>query len=595
MKETTKPTSLEESVNLDQANVASRIPEVQDFFGLLQNSIRSIAADYNNTSRYDANLRPAYQALANFFERFDTLTLDLEPLAFKYLDAIIYQAEDSDTNIARRLYRDGVRKLVFRRGILFEELLDLVLTLIANIRLPGYAHDDDMVSLMWKHSFTHIEYIVVDTVAVGDESEAQAKAAINAIVKYLSSYRAGDANDPPRSAHPSSGDYEMAPDDINQTTGTLMESSPANPEEKAAVIRQLAEEDENRIMPRLITIIFKVLEGTFDQDLGQSIEEIVIQLLDRFLLYEDFHSINKILDRFQHLLSRRLPPDNLATINQIRKLFLMKMGEPERIDRIAKIVDSSAEIHQPEEIHRYLSALDEASLVPMLQALERTDSPQSRPLWRDALAVVGKKRIELFTRRLNSDKAAFVQDMLAIIGALDPNCRLKAMTDLLNHPTSDIRIEALSTLAADGNQASLPYVLNALNDSDARVRTIAARLLVNFNPPMAAAQLLKLIQQQDFLKKSVHEQMAFYAALAMTNTTEALAYFREQLHATQLLARKKLIETKCLLIDGLAQSGSIVVFKFLKSELEAGIAEGEVRSAAEQACSRLRETLLGTK
>ncbi len=288
MKETTKTTALEESVNLDQANIASRIPEVQEFFGRLQNSLRSIAADYNNTSRYDANLRPAYQALANFFERFDSLALNVEPLAFKYLDAVVYQAEDSDTNIARRLYRDGVRSLIFRRGIAFEELLDLILTLIANIRLPGYAHDDDIVSLIWKHDFSRIDYAVAETIAVGAESEEQARIEIDAIVSYLSSRLATDSPDQLRFAQPSAEDYEAIPDDITQATGTLVEGSPASSEERAAVVRQLAEEDENRIMPRLITIIFKVLEGEFDQDLGQAIEEIVIQLLDRFLLYEDF-------------------------------------------------------------------------------------------------------------------------------------------------------------------------------------------------------------------------------------------------------------------------------------------------------------------
>ncbi len=498
MKETTKTTTLEESVNLDQANSASRIPEVQEFFGRLQNSLRSIAADYNNTSRYDANLRPAYQALANFFERFDSLALNVEPLAFNYLDAVVYQAEDSDTNIARRLYRDGVRRLIFRRGIAFEELLDLILTLIANIRLPGYAHDDDIVSLIWKHDFGHIDYAVVETIAVGAESEEQARLEIDAIVNYLSSRLAADSPDQLRFAQPSAEDYEAMPDDLTQATGALVEGSPASSEERAAVVRQLAEEDENRIMPRLITIIFKVLEGEFDQDLGQAIEEIVIQLLDRFLLYEDFRSINKILGKFENLLSRRPPSGNLAMINQIRKLFLMKMGEPERINRVASIVDSSAELNQRDEIRQYLNALDEASLVPMLQALEQTDNPRARPLWRDALAVVGKKRIELFTRRLSSDKSTFVQDLLAIIGTIDPNSRIKAMTALLHHPALDVRIEALSTLAADGNQAGLPYVLKALDDSDARLRMTAARLLVNFDPSMAAATLMKLVKHSGF-------------------------------------------------------------------------------------------------
>jgi HEAT repeat protein len=592
MKETAGTTALEESTTLDEANTASRIPEVQEFFNLLQNSIHSINASHRDPNRYDEHLRPAYQALVNFFERFESLTLTVEPLAFTFLESVVYHAEESEHNIAQRLYRDGVRTLTLHRGIPIEELLDLVLILSANVRSPEYAYNDT-VSMLWKREFTHLEYAAIETAAVGSESEEQARLAIRAIVNFLSSQLTVDQTNHIQPARGSTEEYESEPYDLSRADGPPMRGRPANPEEKSAVLRQLGEEDENRIRPKLIAIVFQILEGALDQDLGQAIEEIFIQLLDSFLMYEDFRSINKILDKFEYASRRRLPPENLALINRIRALFLKKMSAPERIEQIARIMDSSAELTQPEEILRYLGALDEVALLPMIEALERTDNPQARPLWRDALIIVGKKRAELFMRRLSSNNPAFVQDLLTILGTLDPNSRLKAMTDLLDHSAIEIRIEALSTLAADGTPASQRYILKALNDANELFRMTAARLLTNFEPSTAAATLLTLIKHSEFSKKSPQEQTALYAALAMTNAAEALEYFRQLLHSSQFLARKKLIETKRLMVDGLAQSGSIVIFKFLKGELEAGIAEAEVRAAAEQACARLRETLLG--
>jgi hypothetical protein len=73
-----------------------------------------------------------------------------------------------------------------------------------------------------------------------------------------------------------------------------------------------------------------------------------------------------------------------------------------------------------------------------------------------------------------------------------------------------------------------------------------------------------------------------------------MAWFREQLRSTSLISKKKLAEYKRTVVAGLALSGSIAAFKLLKAELEAGIKEEDVAAAAERACHKLRERLLGS-
>ncbi len=136
--------------------------------------------------------------------------------------------------------------------------------------------------------------------------------------------------------------------------------------------------------------------------------------------------------------------------------------------------------------------------------------------------------------------------------------------------------------------------MKALSDDDMQMRIMAARMLPNYDLSLATRTLLAICSLPDFNKRHAKEQSAIYAALASTNTADAMEWFREQLRASSLISKKKLSEAKRIVVNGLALSGSIAAFKLLKAELEAGIKEEDVAQAAERACGKLRERLLGS-
>jgi hypothetical protein len=136
-------------------------------------------------------------------------------------------------------------------------------------------------------------------------------------------------------------------------------------------------------------------------------------------------------------------------------------------------------------------------------------------------------------------------------------------------------------------------VLKALNDAEAQMRISAARLLANFDIAKATRTLMTIVQDAGFSKKSPQEQAAIYAALAMTNMPDAMAHFRQELRSASLISKKKLSEHKRNVVSGLAMSGSISAYKLLKAELERGFKEEDVAAAAERACAKLKEKLLG--
>jgi len=447
---------------------------------------------------------------------------------------------------------------------------------------------------MWKQEFSNIEYVVVESVSVGGESEEGARVEVDKIVNFLYGRLTSRSADHVAFARISLEDLDIELDDVEQAKGVVVKGSPASGQQKAKVQQEIEEEDENRLLPKLVVILFKVLEEELDQDLSESLEDVFIQLLDSFLIHEDFRGINQILRKFGSMGRMQLPAGNLALIQQIETAFITRMGEAERLDQVAQIIDSMAEIKEPQEVYRYLTRLDEKAIVTMLQSLEKMERKEARRLVCDALTALGKDQLVVFLRRMDSRKANLVRDMVYIVDKLNPPDKLKILAKLLDHPNLAIRLETLSTLGASGEDSCRAYVMKALGDSDMQMRINAARLLPNFDLSMATKTLVIIVSHQDFPKRDNREQAAIYAALANTNTPEAMAWFREQLRSTTLISKKKLVEHKRNIVNGLAMSGSIAAYKLLKVEIEGGLMEEDVSAAAQRACNKLRERLLGS-
>ena len=84
---------------------------------------------------------------------------------------VVYVQRERDKSLAFRLYRDGVRRLDIDADAEWSELLRLLE--ILSIRYTGVRqHEDDIVTLLWKAGFQHIEAVAVEGfVLAGDEDD----------------------------------------------------------------------------------------------------------------------------------------------------------------------------------------------------------------------------------------------------------------------------------------------------------------------------------------------------------------------------------------------------------------------------------------
>lgn len=81
---------------------------------------------------------------------------------FVYDGEEVYHDSDREDGMPFRLYRDGVRAVVFKPGLAPEELEGLLDILSKRASTGRNAEEEDLVTLLWKKSFEHVTYSAVE-------------------------------------------------------------------------------------------------------------------------------------------------------------------------------------------------------------------------------------------------------------------------------------------------------------------------------------------------------------------------------------------------------------------------------------------------
>jgi hypothetical protein len=111
-----------------------------------------------------------------FVEAHGRLDLEVRPFELVLRGETVYIERDRERSLAFRMFRDGVRRLIMDQGVTWEELLRLLEVL--SIRYSGVRQqEDDIVTLLWKAGFQHIEIEAVEGV-LPDEDEDSGEAAV---------------------------------------------------------------------------------------------------------------------------------------------------------------------------------------------------------------------------------------------------------------------------------------------------------------------------------------------------------------------------------------------------------------------------------
>ncbi len=171
--------------------------------------------------------------------------------------------------------------------------------------------------------------------------------------------------------------------------------------------------------------------------------------------------------------------------------------------------------------------------------LETIEVPENRILLCDVLAGFAKERPDPFVIRLQSDRPQTVRDIVYILEKCQHPDRLKMFAQVLKGKNLVVKLEVMNIVARGHTAEARQLIADLLQDPISQVRMQAAKLLPEFDRDKAYLDLMRIVKDAAFEKKTPDERTIFYAALGATAIPNALTWMTQLLAVKPSLLNKK--------------------------------------------------------
>ncbi len=550
----------------------------------LLKGLKMIAMYRHNESKYGEYLTKAWEAMKQYMEQYGPLILRVELTNFTLFKQDLFS---EDNSMPYKFFKDGIRQIIFREDFTLEELTTFITIALSD---PDRGADD-LNAQLWRAQMPNFEYIMVDGFKIDEMSEEEVQVEVDKVVDYLQRRLRTHSDDYIRFARLSEQDLEMNMNDIDQMRGVVITGVTTTPDLKAKLQREVHEEENARLFPKLLSAIFQVVEtGVTDANV---LQDMFAQLLDAMLLQEDFAVINQVVLKLRAMSQRA---GEGSVVEQLLRTFTQRMGEEQRLNRIGDIL-KYARLKNPPEVVKYLNNLNVEAAEPLLNTLEVIQVAENRLLLCDALTAFAKQKPELFVDKLALTTAPQMQrDMVYVLDRSNHPDKLKFFHTALKTKNLALKLEVMAIIARGRTGEARRLISEMLNDDHLQVRLQAARVLPEFDREKGYLDLLKLVKDKHFEDKKPEEKEGLYIALGSTGMPGAIQFFQSVLsQKAGLFNKQKVIADKTLAIHGLVGACTIQTAKLLQDLADDKSQPVEVLTVAKHGLARVRKQLFGSE
>lgn len=351
------------------------------------------------------------------------LSLSIQPLEIVFEGEAVYVNRDRERSLAFRLYRDGVRQLRFRPGFGPDELARLLEVL--SIRYTGVnQREEDMVTLLWKSRFGHLDVVSVEGIVPEDDSAGAA----------------------PRAAAPAADALLRLPDDVDLPRPALpVPKAPSWIEIPADRLDELRfEADASQVAEEVLALLVR-LRAELDDPASRlgfaDVHHLFTELRD-FLLSEDhLPELKRFIGLLWELADAPSPAWDAGRHAALYEL-LDTCGDRRAVRRLLHSVPFDQRKLNP----ALVEVLDRAcpdSLAAVLDALEFETGPAVRAVGRQLLEHYGAKRMEQLEERFRGSTGELASDLLRVLARIGGEQAPAFIARQASHPDRAVQDEAL--------------------------------------------------------------------------------------------------------------------------------------------------------
>ncbi len=515
-----------------------------------------------------------------FLKRYHAFVFRIGEQEFSFNNKVLYQNKDLKTSLAFFLYKDGLRELRFMEGLEEWEIQGLLDIVKRGDQINKL--EDDLVTLIWERDFVHVSYQATDDFL--EETPV-------IIPENVEQFRKNLTFEPP--GHYVDTDYvdEETGEEINYYEAMVKAASPPSlamnrdvyfltPEELEGLRKEVETETSPNFLFNIIDILFEIMALEKKPEPYQDAVNVLNKLLDALLTLGEFQKAADLLSRLYIILKTyELQEWQAKAIQQLAE----SAGDPQRIERFGKVLERREGVRL-DEVGGYLKLLKPNSVQPLMKLLGELSNPKARRTVCDAVCEIGKDNLEQVIPFLGDRRWFLVRNVVYILGRMGKEQAIPSFQKALLHREMRVRREVVQALGFVGGPKAFTLLVKALQDGDVRIRCAAALNLGKVGRQNSLPYLSEVIQSKEFHKKDSSERKAFFDAIGVSGSNEAVPMLHKLLVKKNWFRRKRMDEIR----QGAASALALIGSREAKSVLELALKSknASIRKACLQALKR---------
>ena len=423
-------------------------------------------------------------------------------------DVPLLEADRDRSDIAGRLYKDGVRILRLGAQIDADELERFIVSLATPLHPDDLS--EDYVTRIWEANLPNVRVVAIDPyldLDVPDEV-LEGKYVPTAEVEDIGtvSEREGEELDippPPEEA------FRIPHEDAGRIAQEIERATtPPWSTFMIALFDLMGNESTSGRLEELVSL----LEATFQRTLRDGQADVATELL------------------------LRIRADVPAVADQAVREALFRMGHADRLQPLHDALEAGS--CDPEAAERVFVLLGEWIPETPCSLLTAAKMDRSRRFYADVLAKIGQPAFEPVLQHIHTAADGAKPHFVRVLGKLSDERAIEPLTALTRSANPALRREALRGLASMLRNGAEPQLTRAaLSDADAPVRLVALKCLASLRSELDPGPLIARVSSSEARALADEELDLLYVTIGATNRPEALEFLGERIRPGWLRGR----------------------------------------------------------
>jgi hypothetical protein len=487
-------------------------------------ALRALAHTARSFILYDAAnerirgfLEDARAKIEHYLATHGEMNLAVRPWDIVLGGEVVYSDKDRERSLAFRLYRDGVRRLVIRPGLEWDETIALIG--ILSVRYKGVrTQEDDLVTLLWRADFKHIEVGAVEGLVASEDDDSEMRVPEGALAGPRNAMQAMIFGAPYRFDYPWPRYTERTAIEYRQVPPSLL--------------ARVTEEDATEAVPReCLQVARELLTGLSDPLDPLTLDDVVpvLRELRGFLVGDNY--LDALLDLVRTVL-HMAPSDEKS-----RKELLAACADQDVVKRFILTLEPD-ETAAPPALLELMSTAAGDHLETLLDLFTSSLHHRGSPLLRQLLETQIRGQTARVTERLHTLGGHVAIDLFRLVVKADPNGAAEAAVGFLGGTDEELQLEGLRFLETAPYGARIGRALvGALGAGSSAVRVRALAILARQRESRAFDPLVERVKRGSTGELTVAEARAAGEALASVDPARARPLFKEWARPSGLLGR----------------------------------------------------------